>query len=109
MSRSYKNIIKVGICNGRNTEFYRYLNRKERNTNRHNLRNLMANYNIEDVNDLIDIIEFPHDDWCEPTDGTFLISKKSKDGFLQNHEHQHDGTSENWWNRKFGKYLKSKH
>lgn len=110
MSRSYKNIIKVGIATGNNGPWYKARRRLARRINNHNLRNLIANYHIDEVNDLISTFEFPkHDDWREPTDGSFLISKESKNEYLKNHSHKHDGTIENWWNRKFGKYLKFKH
>jgi len=53
MSRTYRKYVKCGICTGNNTEYYRDMNRKCRNKNRQSLRNLLANYDIEDVNDLI--------------------------------------------------------
>lgn len=115
MSRSYKKFIKCGICTGSNTEYYRRMNRKCRAKNRHTLSNMLANYDIENLSDYIPAPEVPiHDSWNEPTDGTFLISKKDKmsykydlDGSETKNEHY--GTGENYWNHKFGKYLKNKH
>lgn len=113
MSRTYRKYVKCGTCTGSNTEFYRDRNRKARQMNRHNLRNLMANNDIEDVANLVITIVLPHDSWNEPTDGTFLVSKKDKnlykyedDGSIA--KNRHYGTGENYWNHKFGKYLKSK-
>ena len=109
MSRSYKKVIKCGTCTGSNTEFYRNRNRKARQMNRHNLRNLMANYDVEDAADLVMTIEFPHDDWREPTDGTFLVTKKDKKFYTEDETtyfSRHYGSGENYWNHKFGKYLK---
>lgn len=114
MSRTYRKYVKCGICTGSNTEYYRDMNRKCRSKNRHSLRNLLAHEDIETVNDLI-LSEAPiHDDWNEPTDGTILVSKKNKKNFMYNFDgtetkNHHYGTGENYWNHKFGKYLKSKH
>lgn len=110
MARTYRNIVKVGICNGNNTEYYKHRRQKVRNKNKHMLRNLTANYDINDIADMVITIELPkRDDWDEPTDGTFLISNHSKREYLKSHGHSHDGTIENWWNRKYGKQLKNKH
>jgi len=113
MSRTYRKYIKCGICTGSNTEYYRDRNRKARQMNRHNLRNLIANKDIEDVSDLVINIELPHDSWNEPTDGTFLVSKKDKNCYIVDRNgnawvNKHYGNGENYWNHKFGKYLKSK-
>ena len=73
----------------------------------------MANHSIDEVNDLIITITLPHDDWDEPTDGTILLSKKNKKDYMYNFDgtkiinHQY-GTGENYWNHKYGKYLKPK-
>jgi hypothetical protein len=98
MSRTYRNVIKQGRCYGSNTEFYRDMNRKVRNKNKHTLRNLLANNDIETVNDMIMSEKPIHDSWNEPTDGSFLISKTAKRDYSDIH----------YWNRKLGKYLKPK-
>ena len=49
MSRSYKNIIKVGIATGNNGPWYKARRRLARHINNHNLRNLIANYNSSAV------------------------------------------------------------
>jgi len=115
MARTYRKVIKCGICTGSNTEYYRDMNRTCRNKNRQELRNLMAHHDIQDVNDMINDGVVPiHDSWDEPTDGTFLVYKNDKklythdpDGSLT--KNRHYGTGENYWNHKFGKYLKKKH
>ena len=101
MARTYRKLVKVGTCTGSNTEFYRYMNRKCRNKNRQNLHNLMANYDIENIDNYISYSKPIHDSWNEPTDGTHLISRKDKKYYTS------EG-SDNFWNRKFGKYLKPK-
>ena len=55
MSRSYKKTVKLGVCYGSNTDFYRRRRRKFRTVNKQMLRNLLANREIDDVNDLIEI------------------------------------------------------
>lgn len=114
MARTYRKVVKCGHCTGSNTEYYRDRARKVRNTNRHNLRNLMANYDIETVDEMITDFRLPHDSWNEPTDGTFIINKNDKkyythekDGSITKNKHY--GTGENYWNHRFGKYLKNKH
>lgn len=111
MSRTYRKVIKQGICTGSNTEYYRERNRKARQMNRHNLRNLIANHDIDDVNDLVMSTVLPHDSWDEPTDGTYLITKNDRDFYVNDpyFGKKSAGTSINFWNRKFGKYLKPKH
>ena len=114
MAKTYKKFVKCGICKGSNTKYYRDMNRKCRTKNRQSLRNLLANYDIEVVSDIIPYGEVPiHNDWDEPTDGTFLLSKKNKKDYMYNFDgteitdHQY-GNGENYWNHKLGKYLKPK-
>ena len=111
MSRTYRKYVKVGTCTGSNTEYYRERNRKARNMNRQNLRNLMAHHNIEEVSDKVMNFTLPHDDWDEPTDGTHLVMKSDKDFYINdfNYRDRQYGTGLNYWNHRFGKYLKRKH
>ena len=112
MSRTYRKVVKCGICTGSNTEYYREKNRKCRAKNRQTLRNMIINYDIETCSDLVPLGEVPiHDSWDEPTDGTFLVTKKDRSFYINDpyFGNLHDGTSTNYWNRKFGKYLKNKH
>lgn len=113
MSRTYRKAVKCGICTGSNTEYYREKNRKCRNKNRHSLRNLMSKYDIETVNDMVTTEVPRHDSWDEPTDGTFLVTRKDKNSYKYNEDgsltkNSHYGTGSNYWDHKFGKYLKSK-
>ena len=114
MSRTYRKYVKCGICTGSNTEYYRDMNRKCRSKNRQSLRNMIANYDIEIISDIIPLGEVPiHDSWNEPTDGTFIISKRNKKNYMYEFDgtkttNRHYGTGENYWNHKLGKYLKPK-
>lgn len=114
MARTYRKVVKCGICTGSNTEYYKARRRKARNMNNHMLRNLMANHSIDEVNDLILTISLPHDSWDEPTDGTFIVRRNDKNLYKYDLDgsktkNRHYGTGENYWNHKFGKYLKNKH
>lgn len=115
MTRTYRKFVKCGICTGSNTEYYRAMNRKCRTKNRHSLRNLMANYDIETINDIIPAPLVPiHDSWDEPTDGTFLVGRNDKNSYKYEPDgsvakDRHYGTRENYWNHKFGKLLKKRH
>jgi len=112
MSRSYKKVVKQGICNGSNTKYYRARRKWIRNKNNQILRNFITNYTVDDVNDLIVFVKLPkRNSWDEPTDGTYLIYKKDRDFYVNDpyFGNLHDGTSLNFWNRKLGKYLKNKH
>lgn len=104
MSRTYRKFVKCGNCCGSNTEFYRSRNRKSRRVNRNDLRNLMTNHTVDEVDELISVTKLPHDSWNEPTDGTYLVSKKDKDFYTRDSK-----LDEDYWNRKFGRYLKPKH
>lgn len=108
MARTYRKYVKCGYCTGSNTEYYRGRNRKARNVNRHNLRNLMANYDIDVVNDKVMTVQYPHDSWNEPTDGTFLMTKNDRRNYVNGTDRSYT-TKINYWNHKFGKYLKNKH
>lgn len=74
MSRTYRKALRVGICYGNNTPFYKARRRKARNYNSQMLKNMMAHMETEDINENIYNIVLPkRDDWIEPTDGTYLI------------------------------------
>lgn len=109
MSRTYRKVVKCGVCTGSNTEYYRDMNRKCRQKNNQSLRNLLANYDIDDVNDKVMTHTPIHNSWDEPTDGTFLISKTAKKDYTEEPIWRSDETGIHYWNRRFGKYLKPKH
>lgn len=110
MSRTYRKVIKQGTCYGSNTEFYRDMNRICRHKNNQSLRELLANNDIETVNDLIMSFKPIHDSWREPTDGSHLIMKSDRNIYTNDNRYiaKRYGTSENFWNRKYGKYFKPK-
>lgn len=110
MSRTYRKYIRQGNCTGSNTDFYRDMNRKCRRKNNHELRNLMANNDIEMVDNKIMSYKPIRDTWREPTDGTCLISKNDKDFYCDDPYwgNRGDGNATNYWNRKLGKYFKAK-
>ena len=114
MSRTYRKAVKWGYATGSNTEYYRGMNQKCRFKNRHTLRNLIVNHDINTVADLIPAADVPiHDSWNEPTDGTFLVYKHNKNKYKYEingsiKTNKHYGTGENYWYHKLGKYLKPK-
>lgn len=113
MARTYRKYIKCGCATGTNTEFYRALNRKCRAKNRHVLRNLIANKDIETVSEEIQLAVTPiHDSWNEPTDGTFLVSPKDKDFYVNDAKYygvRYRINGLDYWNTTYGRYLKPKH
>lgn len=78
MSRTTRKNIKIGICTGTNTEYYRDRTRKMRRKYAANLRNLISKFAIDVAEELIMNPKFPRrDDWDEPTDGTRLITRQN--------------------------------
>ena len=77
MSKSYAKNIKVGICTGSNTEFYRDRRKHQRRVNSNRIKNVLANNEIEEFDDKYIPYNIPkRDDWEEPTDGTVILSPK---------------------------------
>ena len=76
MSRSRRKP-KIGWCTGSNTEYYRDRNRSTRIKNKRKLRKAL----MEGEEDMIDFIvnnkNSSFDSWCEPTDGSYLLTKSS--------------------------------
>lgn len=110
MSRTYRKVIKQGICYGSNTEFYRDMNRNCRHKNNQSLRELLANNDIDIVNNRIMTYKSIHDSLREPTDGSYLIMKSDRNIYTNDNCYiaKRYGSGENFWNRKYGKYLKPK-
>lgn len=74
MSKSYGKYKTVGFCTGSNTEYYRYRARHQRRVNNHQIRNVIANNEIEEFDD--EFIEYTlpkKDHWEEPTDGSYKV------------------------------------
>ena len=76
MSRTRKKYIKLGNCSGNNTQYYRQRRKTENAKNKHILINACKNYNIDEIDEHIYDIKFPHDSWNEPTDGTHIVDYK---------------------------------
>lgn len=77
MSNNRKKFGKIGIAEGKNTEFYRIANQQIRAKARHILDMLRTGH-VETDN-----VSFPTkhrdvkaNDWFEPTDGSYLYQKK---------------------------------
>lgn len=77
MGKSRRKFGKIGIAEGKNTEFYRIANQKIRAKARHILDRLRTGH-VE-----ADSLSFPTkhrdvkaNDWYEPTDGSYLYPKK---------------------------------
>lgn len=104
MSRTYKKNAKGFIAGGNNTSFYRKRRQNIRRKNKSNLRYLIANKPIDEINDLILNDATPKTDkWREPTDGHFTINKeiiKNKDREFGYNDYYHN---------KFDHILKNKH
>jgi hypothetical protein len=71
MSKSYSNYKTVGMAKGSNTSFYKDRRRKDRTKNKQIIRNMMANYNAEDFDEVYESFkQAKKDSWSEPTDGS---------------------------------------
>ena len=75
MGKTTHKYLRMGICTGRNTQWYRDRRRNWRRSINHQLRNVIANNAIDDASDMIgrDVDIPKKDSWMEPTDGTVLI------------------------------------
>lgn len=105
MSRSYKKNIKCFIATGNNTEYYKNRRQKIRRKNKNNLRYLIANKPIDEVNDLIlNDVTPKTDHWTEPTDGHYTINKE----IIKQKDRMNDPSSE-YYHSKYDKVLKPKH
>ena len=70
MSKSYGKYKTIGMCYGNNTPYYKERRIHQRRVNRGRLRNVIANYHPEDIDDKFMPYEIPREDqWDEPTDG----------------------------------------
>lgn len=67
----------VGICCGSNTEYYRERTRRTSARNKQILRNAVAHYGNDEVDEHVFEYRPPkRDTWDEPTDGTFLYDRR---------------------------------
>ena len=73
MSRSYNKVFTTGLCHGDNHWYYKARRHKFANGVKHQLRNLMANYDTDEVDKIIEKPKYiKQDTWGEPTDGRLI-------------------------------------
>ncbi len=102
MSRTYKKNVKAFIATGSNTEFYKNRRRNIRRKNKNNLRNLVTNKPIDEINDLIlNDVTPKTDKWREPTDGHFTINKE----IIKQKDRVNDPSAE-YFHKKYDRYFK---
>lgn len=81
MSRTYRKNLRVGICTGSNTEYYRERRRLQRRKLNQELHTLSSHYTVEAMEE--DVVNNPKipkvNEWLEPTDGRYLITRHNKD------------------------------
>ena len=105
MSRTYKKNVKYFIATGNNTLFYKKRRQNIRRKNKNNLRYLIANKHIDEVNDLIlNDVTPKTDHWREPTDGHYTINKE----ILKQKDRENDPFAE-YYHQKYDKVFKKKH
>lgn len=112
MSRTYRKNIKIGICTGDNRDYYAARRKKRRRRLNHELRNAVANYNPEELDEhLIGDIMPKEDQWDEPTDGHYGINKST----IKMMDRQWSGRNKFFdpdpydFHKKYDRYLKPKH
>lgn len=85
MSKTKRKAIRVGICNGSNTSFYRDRRKRQRRINAQKLRAASNSLIIdEDIDDVMYLKIPKKDDWREPTDGSILIEKEDLERYGKN-------------------------
>lgn len=108
MSRSYKKHVRMFMCQGNNTPYYKLRRRSRRSRANRLLRSIIANYPAEEIDDRFIDDKLPKEDqWAEPTDGHWPANKRTirkieklygKDDYLSK-----------WYHKCCDKYLKPKH
>lgn len=107
MSRTYRKKIRVGICTGSNTDYYRKRRRFERHRNRQELKNKLLKFYADELDDNLNFIKLKkRDSWDEPTDGSYLVDKDYLNHLLNRITDKYDLKYYLWLKKKFGKYLK---
>ena len=113
MSRTYKKNIRCFCCCGDNRKFYENRRRQRRHRINHEIRNLLANYGPEGLDEMWKGPDMTREaQWIEPTDGHWAINKeyiKTMDREYNNDLH-YDliYRDKNYWHRKYDRYLKPK-
>ena len=106
MSRSYRKYIRKFTCTGSNTEYYKARRREIKNAHRMQLRNLLANYNPEDIDDKwIEPCIPTEDQWMEPTDGHSPLNKSI---FRKECKEFPSSSTTSYYDKEINRYLKPK-
>lgn len=104
MSKTYRKNVRANIAVGDNRSYYKARRRNNKRSIKHNLRTLVANYESEDVDEMIlKPKQIKKDTWREPTDGYNLINSE----ILKNKDRE-EGYNE-FYHNKYDKILKNKH
>ena len=104
MSKTYRKNVRANVACGDNRDFYKTRRRNNKHSIKHDLRNLVANYNTEDIDEMIlEPKQIKKDTFREPTDGYVLINQE----ILKN-EDRENGYDE-YFHNKYDKVLKNKH
>lgn len=76
MGRTYRKNVRIGTATGRNTEYYRSRNHVQRHVNNSHLRELINQYDTEEIDENISFMNLPkRNTWDEPTDGSHTYTK----------------------------------
>lgn len=74
MSKSSGKYKTIGFAVGSNTEYYRERIKYQRRVNNHKIRDIIANNDIEDFDDIFIAYKLPKRDcYREPTDGIYKV------------------------------------
>lgn len=103
MSKTYRKNVRVGICGGTNTDFYKDRRRFVRHKNKSMLKELLSTHTLQDIADAIFTFRIPKKDtWEEPTDGCVVYNKDNI-----------NNPSKGWLSKEFrdkiSRFLKPKH
>lgn len=96
MSKTYHKNIRIGVCSGSNTMYYRNRNRKVRRTNKSLLKSAVSQYEDDEIQENLNFIKLPKNTWDEPTDGTHTYNKKQLNLLL---EIENDKDFMKWWKK----------
>ena len=100
MSKTYRKNVRQPMGGGNNRSFYKIRRKKNKHAIKNELRHLVSNYEIDEVDEIIlnpKIIK--KDTWLEPTDGHILVNKTTIDNLYE----------PDYYHKKYDKVLKDKH
>ena len=99
MGKTYRKNVRQPIATGDNRNYYKVRRRNTKHAGKNNLRTLISNYNIDDVEDMImEPKKIKKDTWREPTDGYVLVNKDT----IKNLDSE-------YYHEKYDRVLKNKH